>query len=386
MSEAEQVVRRLLGHLEKRINLDHVSQAAARQKAALDYCELDRLPITFYLPYEGSDFTPYPYSEAFADPAKMMVNELLIGFTSIYHAVDLRDDAPYCLRPNLGTGLIASMFGAEIRLMEDNPPWVVPVGGLERIRALVEGPLPDVYAGLGRRVIDQYAYFHELLAQFPLCYEAFQLTLPDLQGPFSTAELLWGPQIYLALYDYPELVCGLLERITTQIIRVHHTLARLTRDTLGPGYCYQHAVATKGYLLVRNDSMVNLSPKHYRDIVLPYDARLSAELGGIGVHFCGKGMHQVDNLLRIRGLSCLDLGDPEMNALDELYAQVAPRQVALVRLTVPDGQLHAATLRKRFPTGVILVHKSQSVAQAQSLLERYLHGLHVMFSDANRAE
>jgi hypothetical protein len=379
MSAADRVVARLLSYLEERIDLDHVAQATIRQKAALDYVALDRPPITFYLPYEGTDFAPYPYPEAFADPAKMTVNELLIGFTAIYHAVDLRDDAPYCLRANLGTGLIASMFGAEIRLVEDNPPWVMPLGGLDHIRKLVERALPDVRSVLGQRAMDQYAYFQEAVARYPRCQAAFHFTLPDLQGPFSIAELLWGSQIYFELYDHPDLVRQLLDRITTQIVRTYQAFVRLTTDArdvpergLGAGYCYQHAVATKGHMLVRNDSMVNLSPGLYRDFVLPFDARLSQELGGIGVHYCGKGEHQVDNLLQIPGLGCLDLGNPEMNALDGLYAQAAPRRVALTRLSVPAEELRAPLLQQRFPTGVILVHAPKTVSQAHALLDHYL--------------
>jgi hypothetical protein len=215
--------------------------------------------------------------------------------------------------------------------------------------------------------MDQYAYFQEDLARFPLCRQAFQITLPDLQGPFSIAELLWGSQIYLAFYDHPELVHDLLDRLTTQIVRVYRSLVGLTRDTLGDGYCFQHAVATRGYLLVRNDSMVNLSPEHYREFVLPYDARLSQELGGIGVHFCGRGTHQVDNLLQIPGLGCLDLGNPELNALDDLYAKAVPQRVALLRLRV-----NAASPQRHFPRGVIFVHTPDSVAQAHKLLPQYL--------------
>ena len=194
MTEANGELHRLLSYLEERIDLGHARRARARHRRALDYEELDRPPIVFYLPYEGEEFHPYPFAEAFDSPAKLAVNELLVGFTSLYHAVDLRDDAPYCLRPNLGTGLVASMFGAEVRLTENNPPWIMPVGE-QRIRDIAVGPLPDLRSGLAARALDQYAFFEAMLADYPLCRHAFQLTLPDLQGPFSTAELLWGPGI-----------------------------------------------------------------------------------------------------------------------------------------------------------------------------------------------
>jgi hypothetical protein len=372
MKQADRVVERILEHLEARIDLEHVAQARARQRAALDYAEVDRPPLVIYLPYEGQDLRPYPYPEAFADPAKMMVNELLIGFTSLYHAVDLRDDAPYCLRPNLGTGLIASMFGAEIRLVDDNMPWVMPLGSMQRLRAVAEGPLPEVTSGLGQRMLDQYEYYSQVLASYPRCRAALQLTLPDLQGPFSTAELLWGSEIYPAFYEQPDLIRQLLAKITAQMLAVFRALAGKTRDLLGQGYCHQHGAAVRGNLLIRNDSMINLSPRLYREAVLPFDAQLAEALGGVGVHFCGNGMHQVSNLLGMPGMHCLDLGNPEMLDLDALYAQATPRRVALARLQVPEAELRAAALKQRFPRGVTLVHVASSVAAAQRLWQRYV--------------
>ncbi len=84
MSTADRLVRQILDYLEPRIDLAHVRQAAARHHAALRYEPVDRAPLVCYLPYRGEQFTPYPYPEAYADPAKMMVNELLVGFTSLY--------------------------------------------------------------------------------------------------------------------------------------------------------------------------------------------------------------------------------------------------------------------------------------------------------------
>ena len=371
MSEADRRVRRILDHLEGRIDLAHVAAARARQRAALDFAELDRLPITFYLPYEGREIAAYPYPEAFADPAKMMVNELLVGFTSLYHAVDLRDDAPYCLRPNFGTGLIAAMFGAEVRLVEDNPPWVLPLAPA-RLQAVADGPLPDPGAGLGRRVWEQYAYFRTTVEDYPVCKAALQFTLPDLQGPFSTAELLWGSLIYVDLYDRPELVHAVLDKVTRQMVAVYRALLGEVKDDLGDGYCSQHATGVAGRILVRNDSMVNLSAKMYREHVLPYDRQLGQELGCLGMHFCGNGQHQAANLLAIPATRSIDLGNPEKLDLDRLYTLGASRRVALLRLSAPGPQLSATRLRARFPCGATLVHSVAGLAEAQARLRQYV--------------
>jgi hypothetical protein len=372
MENAEHVVRRLLDHFEERIDLAHVEEVRKRHRAALSYEPQQVPPLVCYVPYEGQDFRPYPYPEAFADPAKMMVNELLVGFTSLYHAVELRDDAPYCLRPNLGTGIVASMFGAQVRLVENNMPWTQRLGCLAALQALVDAPLPDVHAGLGRRVLEQYDYYDEALRDYPNCRAAFEITLPDLQGPFDIAELLWGSEIFVDLYSHENLLHALLDKITDQLLAAYRCFAGRTRDSLGPGGHFQHAVGVKGRVLLRNDSAILMSPAMYRELVYPYDARLASALGGIGIHFCGDGSHQVDNLLAIPGLQSLDLGQPEMMDLDAIYARAAARRVPLLRLTVPVEQLTARRVRTRFPQGVILIHHASSVAAAREVWQRYI--------------
>jgi len=373
MNDADRLVRQILDYLEPRVDLAHVRQAAARHRAALRYEPVDRLPLVCYLPYQGDRFTPYPYPEAFADPAKMMVNELLVGFTSIYHAVDLHDDAPYCLRPNLGVGIVASLFGATIRVLEEGMPWVEPLrGGADTMRNLLDRPLPGLDAGLLPRVLDQCACFRQALAPYPDCREAFQLTLPDLQGPFSTAELLWGPAIYLALFDTPELVAAVLMRIAEVMELVLPRLEEEVRGGLGPGLQFQHASGVGGRILLRNDSAVNVSPSHYRRFILPADARLAETLGSVGIHFCGDGSHHVPTMLSIPGLTSFDLGQPEKMDLDRLYAQAAARRVALARLTVPEAELCAKRVKARFPTGVSLVYTAPDIATAHDVWRRFV--------------
>jgi hypothetical protein len=375
MNEADQLVRRILDYLEPRVDLTHVRQAAARHRAALRYEPVDHIPLVCYLPYGGEQFTAYPYPEAYADPAKMMVNELLVGFTSLYHAVDLRDDAPYCLRPNLGVGIVASLFGARIRVLEEGMPWVEPLeGGADTLRSMLDRPLPALDAGLLPRVLDQYAYFREALAPYPHCREAFQLTIPDLQGPFSTAELLWGAGIYLALFDTPELVKAVLRRVVEVMQLVLPRLEQEARDTLGPGLHHQHGAGVGGRILVRNDSAVNVSPAHYRRLILPADARLGETVGahgGVGIHFCGDGSHHVPAMLSIPGLASFDLGQPDRVDLGRLYAQAAPQRVALVRLTLPEAELTAEQVKARFPTGVNLIYPAPDVATAHRVWGRY---------------
>ena len=372
MANADQVVRRLLDYLEPRIDLTHVTAVAARHRAALNYEPLDRLPLVCYLPYEGEDFTPYSHAEAFHDPAKLMVNELLTGFTSIYHAVDLKDDSPYCLRPNLGVTIIASMLGATIRIMDDQPPWVLPFEDLHQIKEIAASSPPDSSAGLLPRVLEQYDYFRHALADYPNCRAGFQLTLPDLQGPFDVAEMIWGADIFMAFYDDVGLLSALLANITDTIIRVQRRLKAEVQENLGPDCQYQHAVGVKGQILLRDDTVILLSPQHYHEMVQPHDSRIAAELGSVAIHFCGNGQHQIDNMLSIPDFTCFDFGQPWMMASNTIYAKSAAQKVPLARMRVPGEELTAAKVLEKFPTGTILTCEPESVRQARQWWQQYL--------------
>lgn len=367
------ILHRLLAFLEDRIDLDHVRSLADRHRRALLYQDVDRLPLVLYVPYRGTDFAPYTVSEALDDPAKMMVNQLLKGFSSIYHLVDLRTDTPLCLRPDMGVTIIASMFGAAIEVRGNEPPWVQPLGGRDAIRRILDDAAPALDSGLVPRVLAQYAFFRAALDGYPRCEAAMQLTLPDLQGPFDIAELLWGSDIFLALYDEPELVSAFLARISDTILAVYRRLRDDVREDLGAGCQYQHATGVRGALLLRGDSsVIMLSPKMYAEHVLPHDVRLAREPGGVGVHFCGDGTHQIPTLRGMPGLETIDFGQSFMMDIDAIYAGARVQHIALTRVQLPDAELNAGRLRERFPTGVNLLREVGSVDEARQVWARYI--------------
>jgi hypothetical protein len=308
----------------------------------------------------------------FADPAKMMINELLVGFTSIYHAVDLKDDSPYCLRPNLGVTMVASMLGAHIRVMEDQSPWVIPIEDLNDLRKIVNAPLADRSAGLVPRALEQYDYYRDTLLDYPRCQTAFQLTLPDLQGPFDIVELLWGSDAFVAFYEDQALLSALLEKITDTILVAHQCFSGEVKENIGEGFQYQHATAIKGQILLRSDTTIMISPSHYQEFILPHDGRIGQSLGSVAVHFCGNGQHQLANMLATPNLGSLDLGQPWMMDIDDIFTEASSRQVGLTRVTVPEDKLTAEQVSHGFPTGVNLVYYPKNVAEGRQAWQRYI--------------
>ena len=119
------------------------------------------------------------------------------------------------------------------------------------------------------------------------------------------------------------MVHRLLEKIARQMLAFYRFCEPMIRESLHPDYHWQHASGVKGKLLLREDSTLLMSPKMYRDIVMPQDIMLANELRGIAIHFCGNGEHQLDNYLSIPGLHMLDLGQPEMMNMAVVYGKAA---------------------------------------------------------------
>ena len=192
-------------------------------------------------------------------------------------------------------------------------------------------------------------------------------------GPIvQTAIYMMGFQRWLECSAYEVDFAGvLLDKITDQMIAVHRCFVEKTRDHAPPGFHHQHGLLVKGRLLIREDSGILISPAMYADLVVPFNARLSEALGSVGIHFCGNGQHQIENMLSIPSMECLDMGQPEMNDVEATYAMAAAKRVPLVRDTVPADELTGRALSQRFPTGVSFIHHPTTVEEAKRVCEGY---------------
>ena len=322
-------------------------------------------------------FRPYPHSEIFADPSKMLFNELVHAFdTSIACRGLIDDDLACTVRANFGTVVIASLFGGKVEQVEENPPWVRHFDTLDEFRRAIDGDPTDFSRGWCPRVVETYQFYGEVLAYHPELREMIRIVLPDLQGPIDNVDVLRGTEFFTDFYNDPELVAHALEQAAAAQIAFAKHLAQYITD--GPeGYCHQHTMPMPGAVLIRNDSAIMLSPAMYRERVAPHDERVLCELGGGGIHCCGKIEHNADEFLGVPGCGCLDLGQPEMNDIDAIYAQAAAhgpgggRKTPIIRLRVAREELASGSVMHRFPTGGSLMHQAQSFAEAQEIMAAY---------------
>ncbi len=363
------ILKHLLDHLSGILDPQRQAAVERRHRAALDGEPVDRLPLVVACPLPpDARFKPLPYREAFTDPERMLYNELVHAFdTSIALRDRLSDDLPLTVRANFGTVLVASMFGAKVEQHDDNPPWVRHTAAGIPLAAVAGDAPPDLARGLLPRVVETMECYHALLRRWPELYEQVHIVLPDLQGPLDNLGLIRGSALLMELASAPREVDSALAIMAEAQIAVARRLAPLVRDG-PPGYAHQHAVTIRGNILLRNDSVVMISPAMYREQIGPHDERVLAALGGGGVHSCGRLGHVATELLRLPSIECLDLGQPELNDVDAIYRAARARKIALTRIVPAPEELRTGRIQERFPTGVNLVYRAVDFDEAARMV------------------
>ena len=363
---------RLLEHLCQTLDPAHQQAIDELYCNALSWKKIRRLPVVFSFPLPAElPFQPYAHREIFTTPSKMLYNELVHAWElSIACRDRLEDDLPVTIRANFGTVLVASQFGARVEQVEENPPWVIPfTTDVDFRKALKIDPL-DLNHGWCQRAEDTYGYYHHVLSQYPELRRLVWITLPDLQGPMDTAEMLRGSELFTDFYTDPSLIEEALGIIAAAQVALARRFSSIVHD--GPeGFSHQHGMKIPGRILIRSDTAIMISPEMYREQVGPHDERVLRELGGGGIHSCGNLEHLIPEIVQLDSLTCLDFGEAQKNDLDSIYMKVKTRRSSMIRVRVGQRELVTGSVMTRFPTGVTLVHKAASLDDACRIMSAY---------------
>ena len=366
----------LLSLIEERIDLDHCEEVDARFRRALAWQDTDRPPLIVQAAFGGKVSLPAPwdafhhfkYRRIFDDPVAMMQNMLL---ERVAPGVLLRDDNPLAIRNDHGTIQVASLLGGQWRRTEDNYPWIEKFTAREDLERAATAQRVDPNGGVLPRSLRTLRLYLDRLADLPACRESIQVSMPDLQGPIDTAELLWGSEIFRAFYDDRALLDRLLTRVVDAMLEAAEIFRGYARDRLDPVANTQHGYVIPGRLMIRNDTAIMLSPDMYAEIVRPHDARALKAVGGGAIHFCGDGSRLVGRMLEIPDLRGVDFGQPELVDVARIYAQCREMKVALTNVRPSRDDLMTGKARRDFPTGVVLVYLAESIADAEDVVGAY---------------
>ncbi len=239
-----------------------------------------------------------------------------------------------CVRSNYGTGILPSLFGAELFIMEDQTntlPTTRPLKSIEKIKQVVDAGVPDLNLSLGGKTLEMGRRFMAIKENYPRIGKYVQVYHPDVQGPMDVCELLWGSGLFAALVDAPNLVKSFLELITQTYIQYMHKWAEIAPFSNG---CQAHwSMMHKGRIMLRDDSAMNLSPAMFDQFIKLYDQRLLDEFGGGAIHFCGRGAHYIESMCRMHGVHAIAMSQPEYNNMETIYRNTVDKGIKLIGLS-----------------------------------------------------
>lgn len=364
----------LLEYLEGELDPDRQFTIIERHKKTLNWEPVDKLPLVITFPFpEKVIWQPFPFKEAFEDQEKMLYNELVNAFdTSIVLHKEVDDDLPYTIRVNFGTVVIASLFGGNVEQRENNPPWVRKLQEPDAYSIISEVDPFDFSKGLCGRLIDTYEYFNEVLSIYPVLNSSIKIVLPDLQGPVDTLEMLRGSELFMDFITNPEIVHDSLDLMATAQIGLAKHLQQFTNDN-PEGFSFQHAMLIKGNILIRDDSVIMISPEMYREQVAVHDEKVLKAMAGGGIHSCGKIDFCLKEILKLPSINCFDFGQSYLNDVESIYYLAKERKTPLIRVQVSKRDLVDAKIKDLFPTGISLIYPAVSYEEAKEVSALYTY-------------
>jgi len=311
----------------------------------------------------------------------MLYNELVLGMglilgvNSVYNSVKLRDYFPLHIRSNHGIGIIASIFGAKSKIVGNNMPWIEHYKDIEEIRNLVKKGLPELNSSLFNKVIDDYKYFNHKLKQYPKCYKTIKITQPDLQGPFDIAHLLCGSNIFLYLYDYPDLMHKLLDLITTCYVKTveYFDNSNLLTGKVGMDSMYVHGAIYRGSIVIKDDTaIINLSERMYKEFAAQYNKKIIKAYGKGSFHYCGPNMEwHIRNIISQEVLS-VNYGNPELQNLNDIYRSFKKYKISIIMWGLGQYYDFVKDLsRLGVSTGITLSVKADSYNDAKKIFDKH---------------
>lgn len=286
----------------------------------------------------GVDILPVNINDALADYELMLYSQL----AGVSAALSGESGLP-TVRSNYGTGIMTSLFGAEIFVMprEANTlPTTRSFNDTDRIKSILMDGKPDLMGGFGRRVFEMGEIYAEVFAKYPKIQKYVHVYHPDTQGPLDICELLWGGEIFYSMYDEPDFVGEVLSLLTdtyTDFLDKWFELFPCEADMN-----FHWNLCHRGRILLRCDSAMNLSPEFYREFAKPYDTRLLEHFDGGVMHFCGRGDHYIADLTSTPGLTGINMSQPELNDMEIIYQNTVDKGIPILSFPRHAAEAHAS--------------------------------------------
>jgi hypothetical protein len=241
------------------------------------------------------------------------------------------------VRSNLGVIVVPAMAGLSFLTPEYSMPWPGEPMSPDQIRAILHKDLTK------SEVFRLAANFHKIHMESG--EQQIASYLPDNQGVFDIAHLLYGDEIFLDILNteegnwFPELMEISLELyIRTTILLKNESKEKLENMIHGhgteQGIYFPHA-GTR----ISEDTAILLSPEMIEQSIIPYIIRSIQPFGGGFLHYCGFHPSLFDQLTALPEIKAIDLGNPEKYNTRQLMERCAETSTVLYsRISEEPGE------------------------------------------------
>ncbi|MDD4422821.1 MAG: hypothetical protein PHD46_07275 [Eubacteriales bacterium] len=237
-----------------------------------------------------------------------------------------------CVRANYGTSILPSLFGVELFIMDEKYntlPTSKPLpGGTDALKKLIDRGVPDIFGGYGEKVFEMGRRFQDIAKAYPKIGRHVHVYHPDMQGPMDICEVLAGSGIFYTIADEPELFSELLSLITETYIKFMKEWQKVF--AYNGKYAVHWGWLHRGCIMLRSDSLMNLSPSTYEEFIMPCDQKLLDTFGGGAMHFCGRGDHFIDLVANLEGLYAVNMSQPEYNNLEKYFKNTVQKGITVL--------------------------------------------------------
>jgi hypothetical protein len=239
-------------------------------------------------------------AEVFSYGCRDMKESLALQLGALQQSMQFAADIPNFLEPWYGIGTIASAFGIDYVWHDGQAPAFAPKFKSVK-EALDASWIPVKDTPIGHFTLETIDYFLEKTkGRIPL-------SLCDVQSPFNVAALIVDMSaLFMGLYDCPDQVVELLDRITglmTEFTR--EQIKRMGDALVWPGHGFASSRMFNG-LGMSDDNSMMLSADQYQQFAVPAMVKAAADFAGPVFHSCGNWTHLAPVIKQIPGLHMVD--------------------------------------------------------------------------------
>ncbi|MHB8276303.1 MAG: uroporphyrinogen decarboxylase family protein [Candidatus Humimicrobiaceae bacterium] len=234
--------------------------------------------------------TGYSFGDMRKDRRKMLDQQL----ANISKTIKCKTDLIPFVEPWHAMGVYANSFGCQIKWSDNKDPDTLHVTDKPED---VYDLKPDLKnCELMNMTIDTIKFFQDKVGS------SIPITTCDPNGPMLCASLILKTDVFLmSLMLNPKEMHHLIDLTTKVFIEFYERQLDLLKNPAFPGHNYIFSKNVKG-VCVSEDNLAQLSPVVFEEFEVPALEKIADKFDGVYVHSCGNWMHNIDTVLKIKGL------------------------------------------------------------------------------------